>query len=161
MTTSSTATATSAPASAPAQVDPRGLRFAAALTSVVVAAALVTVEPAREVAIVLTAVQTVVFAIAAFLGVRHSPYGRIFGRLVRPRLAPPAELEDARPPRFAQAVGLVFASVALVALALDLPVLALVALAFALVAALLNAVVGLCLGCEMYLLVRRVAAPAA
>ena len=161
MTTSSTAAATSAPASAPAQVDPRGLRFAAALTSVVVAAALVTVEPAREVAIVLTAVQTVVFAIAAFLGVRHSPYGRIFGRLVRPRLAPPAELEDARPPRFAQAVGLVFASVALVALALDLPVLALVALAFALVAALLNAVVGLCLGCEMYLLVRRVAAPAA
>ena len=161
MTTSSTATATSAPAIAPAQVDPRGLRFAAALTSVVVAAALVTVEPAREVAIVLTAVQAVVFAIAAFLGVRHSPYGRIFGRLVRPRLAPPAELEDARPPRFAQAVGLVFASVALVALALDLPVLALVALAFALVAALLNAVVGLCLGCEMYLLVRRVAAPAA
>ncbi len=159
MTTSSTAT--SAPAGVPAQVDPRGLRFGAALTSVVVAAALVTVAPAREVAIVLTAVQTVVFAIAAFLGVRHSPYGRIFGRLVRPRLAPPTELEDPRPPRFAQAVGLVFASVALVALALDVQALALVALALALVAALLNAVVGLCLGCEMYLLVRRVAAPAA
>lgn len=159
MTTSSTAT--SAPSGAPAQVDPRGLRFGAALTSAVVAAALVTVAPAREVAIVLTAVQAVVFAIAAFLGVRHSPYGRIFGRLVRPRLAPPTELEDPRPPRFAQGVGLVFASVALVALALDLQVLALAALALALVAALLNAVVGLCLGCEMYLLIRRFAAPAA
>lgn len=158
MSTSSTTTST--PSGAPAQVDPRGLRFAAALTSVVVAAALLTVEPAREVAIVLTAVQTLVFATAAFLGVRHSPYGQIFGRLVRPRLGPPAELEDARPPRFAQAVGLVFTAVALVALALGGQVVALVALAFALVAALLNAVVGFCLGCEMYLLVRRVAAPA-
>ncbi|MEG9226966.1 DUF4395 domain-containing protein [Aeromicrobium sp. Sec7.5] len=159
MSTSSIATST--PVGAPTQVDPRGLRFGAALTSLVVAAALLTVSPAREVAIVLTAAQTVVFAIGAFLGVRHSPYGRIFGRVVRPRIGPPAELEDARPPRFAQAVGLVFAVVALAALALDLQVLALVALAFALVAALLNAVVGLCLGCEMYLLVRRATAPAA
>lgn len=146
---------TSAPSEAPAQVDPRGLRFAAALTSVVIAAALLTVEPVREAAIVLTAVQAVVFAIGAFLGVRHSPYGRLFGRLVRPRLAPPTELEDARPPRFAQAVGLVFTTVALVALALDAQVVALVALAFALVAALLNAAIGFCLGCEMYLLIRR------
>lgn len=158
---STSSTATSAPADAPAQVDPRGLRFGAAVTAVVVAAALLAVEPAREVALVLTAVQAVVFAIGAFLGVRHSPYGRVFGRLVRPRLAPPAELEDARPPQFAQAVGLVFASVALVALALDAQAVALAALALALVAALLNAVVGLCLGCEMYLLVRRAAATAA
>ena len=151
---------TSAPSEVMAQVDPRGLRFAAALTSVVVAAALVTAEPVREAAIVLTAAQAVVFAVGAFLGVRHSPYGRLFGRFVRPRLAPPTELEDARPPRFAQAVGLVFTAVALVALALDAQVVALVALAFALVAALLNAAIGFCLGCEMYLLVRRVAAPA-
>lgn len=158
MTTSTTGT--SRPAGVPAQVDPRGLRFGAAITSLVIAAALLAVEPAREVALVLTAVQTVVFAIAAFLGVRHSPYGRIFGRFVRPRLAPPSELEDARPPQFAQAVGLTFAVVALAALALDLQVVALVALAFALVAALLNAVVGLCLGCEMYLLIRRATASA-
>jgi len=149
------------PAPSGAQVDPRGLRFAAALTSVVLAAALLTSAPAREVAIVLTAVQAVVFAIGAFLGVRHSPYGRLFGRLVRPRLRPPHELEDARPPQFAQAVGLAFTVVALIGLALDLQVLALVALAFALVAALLNAVVGFCLGCEMYLLLRRATASAA
>ncbi|MCK5891415.1 MAG: DUF4395 domain-containing protein [Aeromicrobium sp.] len=161
MTTLSPSTSTSTPAGVSAQVDPRGLRFAAALTSLVLAAALLSVEPAREIALVLTAAQAVVFAIGAFLGVRHSPYGRFFGRVVRPRLAAPTELEDARPPQFAQAVGLAFATVALVGLALDLPVLALVALALALVAALLNAAVGFCLGCEMYLLVRRVAAPAA
>ncbi|GAA1735852.1 DUF4395 domain-containing protein [Aeromicrobium alkaliterrae] len=141
--------------SAPAQVDPRGLRFGAAVTSVVLAAALLTVSPAREVALVLVGVQTVVFAIGAFLGVRHSPYGRVFARFVRPRLGAPDELEDARPPQFAQAVGLGFAVVALVALAAGAPVVALVALAFALVAALLNAVVGFCLGCEIYLLARR------
>ncbi len=145
----------------PAGVDPRGLRFGAAVTSVVVAAALLTASPVREVALVLTAVQAVVFAIAAFLGVRHSPYGRVYARFVRPRLDPPAELEDPRPPQFAQAVGLAFVVVALVALAADLQVLALVALALALVAALLNAVVGFCLGCELYLLLRRATAPAA
>ena len=109
MTTLSPSTSTSTPAGVSAQVDPRGLRFAAALTSLVLAAALLSVEPAREIALVLTAAQAVVFAIGAFLGVRHSPYGRFFGRVVRPRLAAPTELEDARPPQFAQAVGLAFA----------------------------------------------------
>ena len=140
------------------QVDPRGLRFGAAVTSVVLAAALLCVSPAREVALVLTGVQAVVFAIGAFLGVRHSPYGRVFARFVRPRIGAPAELEDSRPPQFAQAVGLVFALVALVALAVDAPVVALAALALALVAALLNAAAGFCLGCEMYLLIRRATA---
>ncbi|WP_229051963.1 DUF4395 domain-containing protein [Aeromicrobium sp. Leaf350] len=159
MSTSSTGTPVPAGTPAgPVQVDPRGLRFGAAVTSVVVAAALLTVTPAREVALVLTGVQAVVFAIGAFLGVRHSPYGRVFARFVRPRLGAPTELEDARPPQFAQAVGLVFAVVALVALAADAAAVALVALAFALVAALLNAVVGFCLGCEMYLLIRRATA---
>ncbi len=144
-----------------AQVDPRGLRFGAAVTAVVIAAALVSVESWPAVALVLTAVQAVVFAIGAFLGVRHSPYGRVFARFVRPRLSPPVELEDARPPQFAQVVGLVFAVVALTGLALEAAVVAYVALAFALVAALLNAAIGLCLGCELYLLIRRVAPAAA
>ena len=69
----------------------------------------------------------------------------------------PAELEDARPPRFAQLVGLGFATVALAALLAGATTVALVATALALVAALLNAAVGLCLGCEMYLALRRLA----
>ena len=72
-----------------------------------------------------------------------------------PRLAPPAELEDAAPPRFAQAVGLVFLVVALVASLLGATVVATVAIAFALAAAFLNAAFGFCLGCEMYLIGKR------
>lgn len=136
----------------PTHVDPRGQRFAAAITSVVLALALLLPTGA---AIALLAVQAVVFAIGAAGYLDRSPYAVAFARLVRPRIGPPAETEDARPPRFAQAVGLTFAVVALVGLVTGALVVGYVATAFALVAALLNAAVGLCLGCELYLLVRR------
>ena len=60
---------------------------------------------------VAAAAQALVFALGA---VDQSPYGLLFRRFVRPRLGPPAELEDARPPRFAQALGLAFALVGVV-----------------------------------------------
>jgi hypothetical protein len=135
------------------QIDPRGPRFAAAVTSVVLAAALLSPAP---LAIVLIAVQTALFAVGAGLGVQHTPHAWVFRKLIRPRLGPPAELEDAAPPRFAQAVGLVFTSVALVGFLAGATTVGLVATGFALVAALLNAVLGLCLGCELYLLIRRI-----
>ena len=74
---------------------------------------------------------------------------------MRPRLGPPAELEDAAPPRFAQAVGLGFAVVALVGYGAGLDLLGAIATGFALAAAFLNAVFGFCLGCEVYLLLQR------
>ncbi len=138
--------------SQPTQVDPRGLRFAAALTSVVLAAALLVPVP---VAIALLAAQGVVFAIGASGHLTRSPYAIVCARLVRPRIGPPAETEDARPPRFAQVVGLGFTVVALLGFVAGLTTLGYVATAFALVAALLNAAVGFCLGCELYLLARR------
>jgi Domain of unknown function (DUF4395) len=100
----------------------------------------------------------VVFAIGAIRGVQHTPYAVLFRRVVRPRLGGPTALEDPRPPRFAQAIGLGFAVVGLVALMAGATVLGLVAVGLALVAALLNAVVGFCLGCEIYLLLRRATA---
>lgn len=136
----------------PDRVDPRALRFNAALTSVILAAALVV---PTSIAVGLLVAQTVVFAVGALVDLRLSPYALLFAKLVRPRLAPPTETEDARPPRFAQLVGLGFAVVALVGLAAGVPALFLAATALALVAALLNAVGGFCLGCEMYLIVRR------
>ena len=134
------------------QIDPRGPRFAAGVTSVVLAAVLLSPEP---VAIALIAVQTAVFAVGAGLGVQRTPYAWVFRKLVRPRLGPPTELEDAAPPRFAQAVGLVFATIALIGFLAGATTVGLVATGLALVAALLNAVLGLCLGCEMYLLIKR------
>ncbi|GAA2086306.1 DUF4395 domain-containing protein [Actinomadura alba] len=132
------------------QVDPRGQRFSAALTTVVLIAVLVTGSW------VVLAVQAVVFAVGAVLGLRHAPYGLIYKALVRPRIGPPRELEAEAPPRFAQGVGLAFALVGVAGYALGLEWLGAGATALALGAAFLNAAFGFCLGCEMYLLIRRV-----
>jgi hypothetical protein len=139
----------SAHRSAGPRVDPRGQRFAAAVTTVVLAAVLLTES------LWLLGLQAVVFAVAAFAGVRRSPYAVVYARLLRPRLGPPVDTEAPQPPRFAQAVGLGFAVVALAGFAAGLPALGLAATGLALVAAFLNAAFGFCLGCEIYLLTRR------
>lgn len=136
----------------PTQVDPRGLRVSAGLTAVVLALVLVTPDP---VSVVLLAIQVAVFAVSALVSLQLSPYSVFFATVVRPRIGPPAELEDARPPRFAQVIGLVFTSAALIAFLAGATTVGYVATVFALVAALLNASVGLCLGCELYLALRR------
>jgi hypothetical protein len=139
------------------QIDPRGARFAAAVTAVVLAAVLL-LAPA-PIGVALLAVQTAVFAIGAGRGVQHTPYSWLFRTVVRPRIGPPAEREDAAPPRFAQAVGFGFAAVGLVGFLLGASLVGVVATGFALAAALLNAVFGLCLGCEAYLLIKRLTGP--
>ena len=131
------------------QVDPLGLRFAAALTTVVLALTLVLNSPWPLL------FQAIVFAVAVAFGVQASPYGWVFRTFVRPRLGKPKELEDARPPRFAQLVGLAFAVIGLAGYFTGATVLGVVATGFALVAAFVNAAVGLCLGCEAYLLIQR------
>ena len=86
-------------------IDPRGPRFSALITTAVLAVVLITGSAW------LLAAQALVFAAGSFLGLRYSPYGLLYRQLVRPRLGPPSELEPEAPPRFAQAVGLVFAVV--------------------------------------------------
>ncbi|MEC3977014.1 DUF4395 domain-containing protein [Amycolatopsis sp. H20-H5] len=130
-------------------VDPRGPRFSAILTTVVLAVVLVTQWWP------LLAAQTVVFAIGAFVGLKPAPYSLVYRYLVAPRLGPPREREDAAPLRFAQAVGFVFALVGTVGFAVGIVPVGIVATAFALFAAFLNAAFDFCLGCEMYLLIKR------
>lgn len=136
-------------------IDPRGPQFTAALTAVVLVAVLLLPSPYDA---ALLAVQAVLFALGAVRGVQATPHAWLFRTLVRPRLAPPTEWEAPEPPRFAQAVGLAFALVGLVALLAGATVLGQVAVGLALVAALLNAVFAFCLGCEVYLLLRRATA---
>lgn len=138
----------------PTLIDPRGPRFAATLTSAVLALVLLTAP--GTLATVLLAAQAAVFVLGAVAGVQHTPYALLFRTRIRPRLGPPGELEDAAPPRFAQAVGLGFALVGLIGLLTGVTTLGLVAVGFALAAALLNAATGFCLGCEVYLLIKRV-----
>jgi hypothetical protein len=130
-------------------VDPRGPRFGAALTTLVLALVLLTGNA------LLLAAQAIVFAVGAFAGLKYAPYGLLYKRFVAPGLGPPAELEPEAPPRFAQLVGFAFAVVGTVGYASGLTMLGVVATAFALGAAFLNAAFGFCLGCEVYLLFRR------
>lgn len=145
------------PTAAPAiaGIDPRGPRFTASVTLVVFAVALLLSDAAPTVAAVITGVQAVLFAIGATLGVQKTPTGLLFRSLVRPRLSAPDHLEDPAPPRFAQAVGLVFAVVATIGFATGAVLLGQIAAGLAFVAAFLNAVFAFCLGCEMYLLILR------
>jgi hypothetical protein len=133
-------------------IDVRGPRFGAAVTTVVLAVVLITGS------VWLLAWQTLAFALGAAGGVGRSPYGLLFRRVVRPRLGPAVRFEPPEPPRFAQVVGLVFAVVGLLGYGLGPQWLGLAATGAALAAAFLNAAFGYCLGCEMYLAVRRLTA---
>lgn len=135
-----------------AGIDPRGPRFGAALTATLLAVTVVLGGGPTGTA--LLGVTAALFALGAARGVQHSVQGWVFRRWVRPRLTPPQHLEDPAPPRFAQLVGLVV-TVAGLLLALATPVAVPVAAGIALVAAFLNAAFGFCLGCEMYLALRR------
>jgi hypothetical protein len=136
----------------PAGIDPRGPRFGAAITAVILAAVVALgTSPAAQ---MLLGFAAALFLVGVVRGVAGSVQGIVFRRWVRPRLAPPAALEDPAPPRFAQLVGLVVTLVGL-ALGLVVPGAVPVAAAVALVAAFLNAAFGFCLGCEMYLLGQR------
>ncbi|MCI1017826.1 DUF4395 domain-containing protein [Microbacterium sp. C5A9] len=174
----------------PAGIDPRGPRFAATITTVLLLAAtflgLVGISTARSFgwfayqplaasdfgsdtwAIVSATVAqraldpgfllTVVIALLFLWSVVSpptAPWGVLFRRFVRPRLAPPAELEDPRPPRFAQGVGLVVVTVGIVLHLVGVPWALPISTAAAFIAAFLNAAFSFCLGCQIYLLLQR------
>jgi hypothetical protein len=146
-----------------AQVDVRGPRFTAWVTTVVLVAALVLSTVNWTAAAVLLGVQAVVFALGAAFGPRRHPYGVVFAKLIAPRLSPVTEREPVAPLRFAQLVGLVFAVVGVIGFAAGVSLLGVVATGFALAAAFLNAAFGVCLGCQIYPLVvrlRRTPSPA-
>lgn len=136
-------------AASPRPIDPRGPRFnQAVLTVALLAGFLGDLRP------VVPAFAGVLL-LGAALGPRYGPFLRLYGDVIRPRLSPPRELEDPRPPRFAAAVGVVFLTAATVAFAAGAPgvgwALALVVAALAGLAA----TTGICVGCEMYLFFAR------
>ncbi|MGB8406550.1 MAG: DUF4395 domain-containing protein [Mycobacterium sp.] len=137
------------------QVDVRGPRFAAWVTTVVIIATLLVSAVSPAAAAVIFGMQAVVFAIGAIGGPRRHPYGRIFAALIAPRLGPVTEKEPVPPLKFAQLVGFLFAVVGTVGFATGLTAVGLTATAFALIAAFLNAAFGICLGCQLYPLVAR------
>jgi hypothetical protein len=137
-------------------IDPRSPRFGAGITAVLLLAdVFLALIGATTAAAVLLLALALLFAWGAFAGIRRHPWGLLFRALVRPRLAPPAELEDPAPPTFAQGVGLLVTGVGLVLHVTGVPAALPASAALAFVAAFLNAVFGYCLGCQLYLLLVR------
>jgi len=143
------------------QVDVRGPRFAAWITTTVLVVALITAAFSEPAAAAILGAQAVVFATSALRGPRNSPYGVLFAKLVAPRLGPVSEREPVPPLKFAQLVGLFFAAIGVIGFAASVPLLGVVATAFALFAAFLSAAFGICLGCQLYPFVARLRRPPA
>ena len=152
----------------PKGIDPRGPRFAASITTVLLAVATVLAltgtstakatttiaERAADPGFILLLVIALLF-LWGVLSPRTQPWSVLYRRVIQPRLSPPTDLEDPRPPRFAQGVGLFVTTVGLVLHLAGVPWALPIAAALAFVAAFLNAVFGLCLGCQLYLLLQR------
>jgi MFS family permease len=155
MLMSTTSTTVNPKSPATDQVDVRGPRFAAWITTAVLLAVLLVATISVPAATALLAIQAAVFAIGAARGPRQHPYGLIFAGLIAPRLSPVTEREPVAPLRFAQFVGLIFAAAGVAGFVLGAPLVGVVATAFALAAAFLNAAFGICLGCQIYPLVTR------
>ena len=130
-------------------IDARGPRYTAAITTVVLSAALVTESN------LIIGFQFAVFLSAVLFGLRRSIYGFIYRGLIQPRLSGPVPSEDQRAPRFAQLIGALFAFVALLGGVTGNSAVFLIATSFALGAAFLNAAFGFCLGCQIYLILVR------
>lgn len=137
----------------PAGIDPRGPRVGAGITALLLA--VVVLLGPKTPALVLLAVVALSFLPGAIWGPRATWQGWLFRVLVHPRLGSPEHLEDPRPPRFAQLVGLVVTGVGVVLGLAGVAAAVPWAAGIAFLAAALNATVGLCLGCELYVLGRR------
>lgn len=140
----------------PAGIDPRGPRFTATITALLLLVTVVlAVGGAAVAAWILLLAISLVFAWSAVAGIRRNPFSLVFRSLIRPRLRPPAELEDPRPPTFAQAVGFAVTIAGVILGALGVAGAVPIAAGAAFIAAFLNSVFGYCLGCQLYLLLVR------
>lgn len=139
-----------------ARIDPRGPRFVAAITAVLLLLVVfLALTGAAVAALVLLTALSALFAWGAFAGAGRHPFGLLFKRFVRPRLAAPVELEDPAPPTFAQGVGLIVSLVGVILGLVGLSGGLAAAAAAAFIAAFLNAAFDYCLGCQIYLLLVR------
>jgi hypothetical protein len=128
------------------KIDPRGHRFGAGLSALLLIASFVT-GWVPGVALALLSIGT-----SAAFGLRYSIYGAIWRRIARALSLPKVEPEHEYPPRFAQTLGSVALILSLVAFVAGAATLGWVfALAVAGLQTLL-AVTGYCLGCRLYFL---------
>lgn len=133
----------------PAPIDPRAPRFNQGVLTV----ALLVGFLADWRAVI--PIFAVVLLLGAGFGPRYGPFLRLYKEVIRPRLGPPEEMEDPRPPRFAAAIGVLFLGAATIALVAGAPGVAWTLALIVAALAGLAAVTGLCIGCELYLVLAR------
>jgi len=131
-------------------IDARGPRYTAALTTLILSAAIITESN------LIIGFQFAVFLSAVIFGLRRSIYGFLYRNLIQPRLKGPVPSEYESAPRFAQLIGAIFALTALIGSLTGNSSVFLIATGFALSAAFLNAVFSFCLGCQLYLILIRI-----
>ena len=142
---------------APKGIDPRGPRFGAAITAVLMVLVIyLSLAPDTvDLALGIMIFSVSMFVFGTALGPAKHPYSYIYKYLVRPALKPPTALENATPVHFAQFVGLIVTGTGLVLQLLGVSYALPVAAAAAFTAAFLNAAFAYCLGCQMYLGLKR------
>lgn len=133
-------------AGTPKPIDPRGPRFNQGVLTV----ALLVGFAAQFWAI--APIFAVVLFLGAAFGAKWGPFLRLYAEAIKPRLSPPKELEDPRPPRFAATIGTVFLGAATIAFAAGAGTLGWVLTLIVAALAGLAAVSGICVGCEIYLM---------
>lgn len=140
------------------QIDPRGPRFGASIINIFSIIIFFLALDASTVALAqsILAIVWVSFLWGTLFGNSKHPFGLLYKKVIRPRLAAPKELEDARPPRFAQFVGLFVTSIGFVLAAVAVPYGIAIAAGALFAASTLQAYFGYCLGCQIYLGLRRV-----
>ncbi len=127
-------------------IDPRGHRFGAGVSAVLLIVATLTGTP-WLVALVLLSI-----GLSSTFGLRYSIYGVAWRRIAKAFALPKVEPEHEYPPRFAQVLGSTALTLALAAFALGVTPLGwLLTLAVATLQTVL-AVTGYCLGCRLYFL---------
>jgi hypothetical protein len=132
---------------APRLIDPRGHRFGAGLSVVILVLGFALNAPIVVPALALA------LGVSAYYGTRYSILGRPWPFVRRAlRLGPPTELESEVPPRFAQALGTLGLGLATAALAIGLTGLGWLLAGAVGALQLLLAATGYCLGCRLYVL---------
>ena len=128
------------------QIDPRGQRFGAGLSAIVLAGAFVVNQP-----IIVALVALAMFASSAF-GTQYWLFGRPWPAIRRALKLGKVEPEHEYPPRFAQALGVIFLTLGLLAIVARVDLLGWALVGAVVALQTLLAATGFCLGCRLYFL---------
>lgn len=139
------------------QLDPRGPRFGAGISSILMLVVIyLSLDSATEqLAFWVMGFAVVMFTFGSLLGPARHPYSYLYKYTLRKFLKAPAYLEPATPVHFAQVIGLIITGTGLALGLLGVPYALPIAAALAFIAAFVNAVFAYCIGCQMYLGLKR------